>query len=155
TPCKAACSLGDVCSVNDIFLEVTAPGPAPDRDGHVQDVRVRALLDRQLTNPGALLGQGSLLTPYDVNKPRGSGCWVSFTPPPQELPQDKVSPDARIVLHFSEPMDPTTVDGLENLQLIRGDSRTEPTSSTIVVARVAPSLDLRDFTLRPELPLAH
>jgi hypothetical protein len=155
TPCRAAPVEGDICSVAGTFLEVRRLAGAPDVESRVRGVKLRALLDEPLRSPSALLGQGELLTRFDDQKPVESGCWVSFTPPPRDLPQDEVAPEAQIVVRFTEPMDPDSVTALESLLLVRGDNSIQPSASTLVVGEVSASSDLRRFTLKPTLPLRH
>src|SRR5262249_53439610 len=73
---------------------------------------------------------------------------------PRTPPADGVSNDAEAIARFSEPMDPSSVDPFETFRLIRGDAGTEIQPTNLVIGQVVPSADLREFTLRPLLPLA-
>src|SRR6185503_13101350 len=87
--------------------------------------------------------------------PVDTGCWISFSPPPQELPQTGVSPEAQIVVRFTEPMDPASISSLESLLLVRGDAAVLPAADSIVIGKIGAAADLRRFTLTPTLPLRH
>jgi len=153
TPCKGAPEAGDICSVGQNFLEVLVQGPPPDSQERVVDLRVRALQDAPVGSATELLGTGELLTSFDDQKPVDTGCWVAFSPPPRQLPQTGVSPEAQVVVRFSEPMDPTSVTALESLLLVRGDVAVVPAADSIVIGKFGAAADLRRFTLTPTLPL--
>ncbi|MSR60814.1 MAG: hypothetical protein EXS08_00010 [Planctomycetes bacterium] len=153
TPCKGAPEVGDICSVGQNFLEVLVAGPPPDAQDRVLDVRVRVLQDEPVGSASVLLGTGELLTRFDDQKPVDTGCWIAFSPPPQQLPQRGVAPEAQIVVRFTEPMDPNSINALESLLLVRGDVAVVPAADSIVIGAFGASADLRRFTLTPTLPL--
>ena len=159
TVCQDAPAVGDVININGFFLEVTADGATPDVAGDVPLLAVTSASEVPLAS--SLQGSGLFLSPYDPNLAVDGTCWVTFTPPPGTFPNGDISPTAQISVRFSEPMDPSTVAGMDDFLVVRTadpDPLTEdnqPAPSEIVVGTVTPSSDLLNFAFAPSLPLTH
>ncbi|MEQ1892705.1 MAG: Ig-like domain-containing protein, partial [Planctomycetota bacterium] len=154
TPCRRALAEGDVLSVGAFLLEPVEPSLEPDSEGRLVSARLRLLNEEPLSNGGALLGGGLFQTTFSVSSLVPTGCWISLSPPAGSPPTDDVAPESQIVLRFSEPMDPGSVDPFGTLRLARGRGNDPVRPSTIVVANAIGSPDLRTFRLSPLLPLA-
>lgn len=156
TICRKAPAEGDVLQVGARFVQVrraaTAPNPAT---GAVRDVAVRVIDNLPLPDPSLLLGGGSYATTYDPAAAVEGGCWITVEPPPGIFPSRAVSPEARLVVRFSEPMDPSTLGAFDELQLLKGRPPLTATATNSVVATVSSSGDLREHVLAPLLPLEH
>jgi hypothetical protein len=120
----------------------------------VHDVRVRILQDTPVANARELLGNGELLTRFNDQKPVNTGCWVTFTPPPELLPRTTSRPRAdRRALHRAH--GPGRDHRAREPAPRPRRRRVVPAADTIVVGQVGASPDLRRFTLTPTLPLSH
>ncbi len=154
TVCQAQPRTSDIFEVGTLLLEVTSSAGSPNGQGIVNDVRVRNLSVRPLLQPSSLVGAALFRTPQRIGNQVPDGCWVRFTPDPNHLPNDEVSPFAQVRLRFSKPMDPDTFD-LDSFQIIRGPFGTTPDGRSLVIGRIVAGLDQRDFTFSPLLPLTH
>ncbi len=152
--CQADPRTNDIFEVGNLLLEVTSPAAFPGVQGTVNGVRVRNLSARPLFQPSSLLGAGLYRTPQRIGSLVPDGCWLRFTPDPNHLPNDEVSPLAQVHLRFSKPMDPDSFD-LDSFQIIRGPLGTSPDARSIVIGAIVAGLDQRDFTFSPLLPLTH
>ncbi|NOT32085.1 MAG: Ig-like domain-containing protein [Planctomycetes bacterium] len=155
TVCRGAPVPGDVISVGGIFLEVTEQNADPDLDGRVQDVRARSLSDQPLGSGTNLLGNALFQSTFELADPAPRGCWVTFSPQPTTLPATGVSPEAEILVRFSEPMDPSSISPFDNFYLVTADSNTPVNSGNLVVGRHRPSDDLKEFSFDPTLSISH
>jgi len=159
TLCQTRPEVGDIITINGSFVEVTQLGAPPDTSGSVSDVRIRLLSDNPVPLPQVLLGGGVFLSTFDPAVPVPTGCWVSFTPPPTIFPAIDVPPDAQVLVRFTEPMDPQSVTPFDTFLVNRGaapfDPDIEPEPLEIVVGKVTPSSDLKDYTFTPALPMNH
>lgn len=154
--CRLAPAPRDGLSAGDAFLEVLDPA-VPDRSGRIRKLHVRPALP--IADPAVLLGNGQLLAAFDpARAPRlQTACWLRFLPQ-APTPSTGVSTTAQVSARFSEPMDPTGLESLDNFLIVRGaavpgGSSANPTS--IVVGDVLSSSALDAFTFAPLLPLAH
>ena len=156
TPCRAAPILGDVLQAGQYFLTVAAPGAEPDEvTGVVRDVHCGLVGESPVPSTAALLGDGQFHRAFSPDSTLDLACWVKFTPPAKEFPARGVSPDAKAVLRFSEPMNPDAVRPYDSMLLIRGDSSQAPTASNITVGSLVASIELTEYTFNPLLPLDH
>jgi hypothetical protein len=155
TVCRAAPAPGDVISIGEVFLEVVQQSAAPDLDGQVQGLRVRSLSDRPLGSSVSLIGNARFLSLFQPSAAVPTGCWISFAPPPSALPSLGVSTDSRVIVRFSEPMDPSSISPFDNLYMVRGDSNTQVVATNLIVGELSVSTDLKEFTFLPTLPLPH
>lgn len=155
TVCRRALAPGDVLSLGSYQLEPVEPSNEPDSEGRVENARVRLLNDEPLTGGGALLGSGLFQATYANSGAFPSGCWISFSPPAGEPPTSGIAPESQVLLRFSEPMDPGSLDPFDTARLGRGGGADPILPSSIVVSDVVASPDLRQFRVRPLLPLAY
>ena len=155
TVCQAAPRVEDVLLVAQThFLEVTAPGTYDPGSGTVTDLHVH-LLGAHPVDPAALLGHARHLVRYDPTSPVDLGCWIGLRPHPRDVPLDEVSPDAKVIVRFSEPIAGRSVRPYDSFRVVRGDSSGTPTAVDYVVGDITPSRHHRQFTFHPTLPLAH
>ncbi len=155
TVCRGAPGQGDVISVGGFFLEVEQQNAEPDIDGRVLDIQVRSLSDQPLGSGANLLGNALFQSTFELSDPAPRGCWVTFSPQPTTLPTTGVAPETKILVRFSEPMDPTSISPFDDFYVVTGDSNTPVNSSNLVVGRLTTSDDLKDFTFNPILPVKH
>ncbi len=157
TPCRAALRVADVLDLGGEVLEVLENSTAPDASNTVAGVRGRRLAAVPLGEPAALLGTGRLLTPYPSVRLVEPACWLSFAPPPREPPGHGVSPESRVSVRFSEPMDPASFRAFDTWRVIRGStgSTTQIFATDLVVGDVSASEDLQVFSFQPRLPFAN
>lgn len=163
---------GDVIAQSGVFAEVIQ-SPIPVQDGVVKDLKVRLVLypvDWDLpgkAGPGewvtSAVGDAEFRAAFDpVDDAGRQGCFLRVEPRPEGYPDHPVaglSPSSLLALQFSEPMDPASLTAFDSLTLTRqpanpGNDPPLPTSA-YVVGSVGQSLDLRDFSFVPDLPLAH
>ena len=148
-PCAEAVKIGDVLRLPGVFAEATSPS-APPTVGLVSDVRVHLLAGDPIDfNPGS----AQVLSTFDKAGGDFSDCFMTFSPLATNLPSGGVSPDAHLVVRFSEPMDPATVRPFDSFTLTRLSSN--PGINGYVVGDISPSADLKEFRFIPSLPLAH
>lgn len=99
------------------------------------------------------LGAAQLLTAFDPQNDVPE-CFVRFSPNPSDPPNTGVSKDARVIVRFSEPMDPAHLGPFDTMTLTRKPiDDTSLTNFDYVVGRAVPSADLREFSFVPVLPL--
>ena len=147
--CSKALLEGDVIRLPGVFAEVTVPSASPAL-GQIADIRVR-LLAGEATD--FITGPAEVLAPFDGAGGSISDCFISFSPLAASLPSSSVSPDAQMVVRFSEPMDPSTVTPFDNFTVTR--TTVNPGINGYVVGDVSASADLKEFRFVPSLPLAH
>ncbi|MEW6074445.1 MAG: Ig-like domain-containing protein [Planctomycetota bacterium] len=159
TACMTAPREGDILALGGgYFLEVREDGVDPDPiTGQVGSVRVHLLVGDDVTNLNAFLGLGIYMASFGEGATVDDSCWVTFTPLPTSLPGYPVvvSPDAQMMVRFSEPMDPDSVSPFDTIFVVRGDSSTVRTASNIVVGSTQASTNLKDFNFTGLLPFAH
>jgi hypothetical protein len=155
TPCRRALSPGDVLTVGQFLLEPVELSSEPDTSGLLQNARLRLLNEAPLASGGALLGNGLFQTTFSLSSSVPVGCWLTLSPPAGAPPTSDAAPESQIVLRFSEPMDPGSVDPFGSMRLARGAGSEPVRPNTIVVADALGSPDLRTFRLSPLLPLAY
>lgn len=99
------------------------------------------------------LGDAQIQTPYDSISDVPD-CFVRFSPSAGSPPTDEISKNAQVLIRFSEPMDPESMRGFDNMTVTRVDIEDEDIlPSDFVVGSVQPSADLREFSFVPSLPL--
>jgi hypothetical protein len=154
SPCRRAPRPGAALEGGFGLCEVLLAAPPPDAEGRVRDVLVRRLgLDSG--EPGELVGNARFLSRHDGDEATPAACWVSFSPPALELPATGVSPDAALVVRFSEALDPAAASPFDQLRIVRGPPGTTATPRSLVVATLAARDGQSRFALRPSLPLTH
>jgi hypothetical protein len=155
TACQAAPQLEEVfLAAQTRFLEVTSPGHFDPTTGTVTGLGVHLLNHHPTTAPD-LLGHARHLIPFDPAIPVERGCWIGLRPHPREVPLDEVSPDACVIVRFSEPIARRSVRPFDSFRLVRGDSSTTPTATDLVIGEITSSRHHREFTFHPALPFAH
>jgi hypothetical protein len=156
TPCRAGPRAGDVFALGGVLYEVVTAAPEPDSEGRVTGVRVLSVARDDPTVAGALLGMGTLHTPY-----RGitldPACWVTFVPAAEAPPSAGLSTRTRVTVRFSEPMDPQFFFAFDNFRLLRGRAgiETPVRASDLVIADVRFDAGLQEIELEPRFPLAN
>ena len=154
TPCRQAPQTGDLITAGSLFLRCAATAAFPDGEGVVEDLRVE-VLGEPPSSPALLSGGGSYRPVYRPGSGVPGACWLTFSPEARIPPGTDLSPSLQATLRFSEPMDPSSVTGLERFRLVRGAPGTPAEPDNVVVASVSPSADLREFLYTPLVPLAH
>lgn len=148
-PCASALAAGDVLQLPGVFAEATLPSSPPDT-GLISDARVRLLSGDPIDfHPGT----AQVLSTFDKAAGDQSNCFMSFSPLPGAMPNGEVSPDAQVVLRFSEPMDPASLQPFDTFTVTNSPSSFGITN--FIVGEVLPSSDLKEFRFVPNLPLAH
>lgn len=146
---------GDVIDANGTLLEVSAPGGVSS--GLVSGLSVRLPLGETLADAGDLIGSGSFQTAWRQELTTANpACFVRFSPTPGVAPAGKVPSNAKILVRFSEPMDPGSFSAFDNFSVrdvTLGDSNSP--FRELVLGRVTQSGDLLDYSFEPTLPFAH
>ena len=154
-PCNGAPRRGDVIVSGSNLIEVPEDGAPPDASGLTRDVRLRSLSSTPLSEPGGLAGLGEMRTVFDPGRRVPPACWFAISPRPRVVPATGVSPSAQITLRFTDPMDPTSFKPYDSFMLVRGPTGTNVNARSLVVGEVTAASDLREFSFRQSLPLAH
>ncbi len=156
---------GDVIRTNGESLEVLDPGAVSA--GIVTGLRVRLLGEPEtdpLTGnlvfpaPAELLGQATFLTAFReaLLATIDTACFVRFAPEPAALPALNVPSNARVLVRFSEPVDPAGLSAFDTFTVSRvSEAATPDDFRDRVLGRVDVSGDLVEATFIPTLPLAH
>lgn len=153
TACRKTPERGDVVTVGDTALEVSATAVAPDGSGRTE-LTARVLNVRAPTR-GELIGVATYQNLYRSGLAVERGCWARFLPPPRQYPSTDVSSDARTVFRFSEPMDPASGRPFDSFLTVHGGESTPPDPFSLVVGRIQPSVDLRELAFVPSTSYAH
>ncbi|QDU68785.1 Ig-like domain-containing protein [Engelhardtia mirabilis] len=95
-------------------------------------------------------------------------CFVRFSPAAGQLPASQVSPNAKLIVRFSEPFDPVTARPFDTLYIARtatvdaslsetppGSLISAPTPSDLILGSVIPSPDFREARFSPTVPFEH
>ena len=147
--CAQAAAVGDVLRTASAFTEVTAVGTLSG--AALGGVRVRVLSE----DPSLFAtGPAEFLAPFEpgVDAP---DCFVRFNPPAGTLPSGDVSFAAEAIVQFSEPMDPASVLAFDTFRLRPQDTSGLSLVEQAVAATIESSADLREFRLKPSVPLSH
>ncbi len=152
---------GDVIDTGAVSLEATSA--ASVSAGIVSGLPVKltggaSLDDAELAAlQPELLGSGSFRTVWrETLSSTLAPCFVRFSPTPGVAPSSKVPSNAKIVVRFSEPMDPGSFSAFDSFSVrdVELVSSNSPFRE-LVLGRVTQSGDLLDFSYEPTLPLAH
>lgn len=150
---------GDVLDANGQFLEVLDPGAVSA--GVVSGLRVRVPGGTELSSlPAAasLLGTATFQTAFrsELLSIVETACFVRFSPEPAALPAFDVPSNARILLRFSEAVDPAGLSAFDTFTVSRvAEASTPDPFRDRVLGRVDVSGDLAEASFIPTLPLAH
>jgi hypothetical protein len=154
TPCRDAPRRGDTLELSGELYEVREQGGEPDSLGRVVNARILRLEEQPLGAPDALLGLARVLTPYRQDSTIHPACWVAFVPPPLAPPFEGIDSDTRVVVRFSEPMDPSSFRAFDSFRLVRGTDE-QVFGDDLVVGEVQGESNLQVFSFLPRLPLAN
>lgn len=141
---------GDVVKLpGGLFCEVVLQTAAPNL-GVIGDVNIRLLSgDAQDLHAGP----AQVLTTYGPDSVGLEPCFFSFSPLAGVLPSSQVTTDAQVVVRFSEPMDPASLQPFDSFTVTR--TQFLPGISDFVIGEVTASADLKEFRFVPRLPFAH
>ena len=132
-----------------VFSEVTLP-TAPPNFGLISDINLTLLSGNAADlHPGP----AQVLTTFSSASAGLEDCFFSFSPLAGTLPAGNVSPDSQIIVRFSEPMDPGSLQPFDTFTLTR--TQINPGITDFVVGEVQASSDLKEFRFVPSLPLTH
>lgn len=150
--CAVATKVGDVLQQANVFGEITEI--AVPVGSQIASVQYR-IVEPSTTFFSA--GQGTLSTVWDpasnLNK---QACFVRF-PSIATPPAAAVATDSAVILRFSEPMDPVSLNSFETMTVTSFDPSTTTANPErgFTVGRVTPSSDGQEFRLEPSLPFRH
>ncbi len=154
--CSARIKVGDVIQQPGVFAEVIQLTAAP-AGGTVTDVRYRIVYPEgaQLT-----AGPAQISTVWDpVLNFNQQNCFIGFTSvnPSSTTPGTGVSSDSRLIVRFSEPMDPASLTAFDNMPITRNDpdGATPPTARDYIVGSVIGSTDLKQYSFNPVINFQH
>jgi hypothetical protein len=107
-------------------------------------------------NPATFgIDTGIYRTPYDPAVGGLPDCFVRFSPDAAVKPNLDVSTNAAVVVTFSEPMDPTTVQAFDTFTVRYATAPNVNPLFRLVVGQVQASIDVREFSFQPSLPYRH
>jgi len=150
TTCATKPRIGDIIELSAHTLEVIQPG-GPPINGVVTGVQTRVLVG----DPATLISStGQYRTIWDSSTGALPECFFRFSPAAGTLPNLKVRPDADLIVSFSEPLDPASVQAFDTFKLEydKNPNGNNPLYKR-VVGNVQPSVNLLEFTFQPSLPL--
>ncbi len=166
TLCAQTPEVGDVISQNGVFAEVIQDAQVPTAGDLATDVRVRLVqFPPAWTGPEEWVtfgfGGAAYESAYDpADDGARQACFVRVLPRPTsypQLPTTGLEPASSVSIRFSEPMDPRSLTAFDSLTLTRTPAPTNGVFSAeqFVIGRVGQTVDLREFTFNPDLPLNH
>jgi hypothetical protein len=154
--CALRPKVGDVIQEPGVFAQVTQALNNPS-GGTVTEVHFRVV-----SPVGGTLSPGpaQFFTLWDPVENFGKeGCFVSYQPnvaPGGTGPGEGVSSDSRVIVRFSEPMDPTTITAFDNMPVLRSDPASgTPTARDYVIGDALPSADLKQYSFVPVINFKH
>ncbi len=150
--CSIPPAVGDLIRVGSLGLEVTQPGVVSQ--GVVSGLRISLpAAFEPIASSQDLIGQALFRTVWRDDLPLDlAPCFVRFTPEPSSAPVAGVSPNAQLVVEFSEAMDPASVRPFDTMVL---STEPVPQASDYVVGNILPSADLRTFRHAPSVGFNH
>jgi hypothetical protein len=148
--CAARPRAGDILELPAHTLQVTQAGAHPI-NGAVDGVAVELLVGDPLT---FFSSTGQYRTVWDPQGGAPPACFVRFSPAAGTAPDQDVRNDADVIVSFSEPMDPGSIQAFDTFTLTYG---VNPAGTNPIYARVSgnvrASTNLLDFAFEPVLPL--
>lgn len=145
--CAVDAEAGDVIQTSGNFAEVLSDQSL--NLGALLDVNVR-LLNGTTLSPGS----ADYLTVYnpvtDVSE-----CFVRFNPPAQTPPNTDVSVNSRVVVRFSEPMDPNSVLPFGTFTVQAMDTTNLSAFEVLTVGSIEASPDRSEFRFSPRTAWRH
>ncbi len=150
--CALPARPGDVLQLpNSLVAQVLTTGSLSG--ALVSGARVRILSGKQAQFGAGLSGQ--FKSTWDPALGVAPACFVRFNPLPGSAPNFDVSTSASVIVSFSEPMDPASVQALDSLTLAYEFPPNANPMWSNVIGRILPSQDLRDFQFQPAVFLRH
>ena len=146
--CERALRTRDVLSTPMTVAVVTADSASPV-GGAIPGVHVRVVAGPA---PSGVIALWEAVYRPAVDAGR-EACFVRFAPDPTSPPATGVHPEAVVFVRFSEPMDASSVSGLETFTIAPSAAPVGPRER--VAARAIGLLGSDQFALTPELPLDH
>jgi hypothetical protein len=146
--CAIEPAVGDVIKAgSQLQLEVVATGSLSS--GVVTGLQVRVPGTALPQSSGTLTGPGIFTTAWrNTLSSTLAPCFVRFSPDPATPPNLGVSPDAQVVLEFSEPIEPSTVRPFESM-FVRNTSGSVVNFRDFVVGDVLASTGIQLFRFQP------
>jgi hypothetical protein len=162
---SATCAMlpraGDLIALsNGVYLRLVLDGLPPS--GNTATSLICDLVDRVF--PGATVTEGAAAQyrqPWTASSDQTTrpACWVTVLPTPATLPATGLSTDSTFTVQFSEPINPSSVNSFDSLQVLYGFQVDPPAATPVIQSRVvglvSASADLTRFTFQPRLPLRH
>ena len=164
-PCAQQLVTGDVLRQGTVLARVVGPSTAPF-NGSISSIPVQLLTwpeafgDAPEEWPASQPASVEVLSAWDPIADAGKeGCFLDIFPTPANVNADPVAnlfTNSSFGLRFDEPMAAESIEAFETMRVTRKDP-TDPTFAAYdnVVGQVGGSLDLLEFRLIPNLPLAH
>ncbi len=148
--------VGDLLRQSANFIQVREVS-APQNGGIAQDLKVRLLLGDPADFGTSGVGPAQYLAVFDpvVDLVRPE-CFVLVSPDSAGFPVNPnvgISTASSFSLRFSEAMHENSMRAFDSLLLTRQEVASSGTD--YVVCRIQSSVNLKEFTLFPDLPLAH
>ncbi|MBL8804269.1 MAG: Ig-like domain-containing protein [Planctomycetes bacterium] len=157
---SAACALtprvGDIVALpTGVFLQVT-------QDGSSASGNTATNVNLQLVDTvgGTAVPEGSTAqyrqpwTGGGIGQTSPPECWVLVQPTPASPPFTGIATNSTFTVQFTEPVNPATMSGFDNFQLLYPNSPDGEIQSRVAGA-VSFSSDLTRFTFQPRIPLRH
>ena len=149
--CAVHPDIGDVIETANNYLIVVEPRYLTPSTATAMGVPVQIIAgDPALFS----VGLGQYLVAYDVDEDTPE-CFVRFTPEAGFVPSSNVSPEASLVMRFSEPMDPDSVLAFDNYVFRRDPTTAMSLLEEKIVSVVESSVDMMEFRSIPVTPLTH
>ncbi|MCK6449011.1 MAG: Ig-like domain-containing protein [Planctomycetes bacterium] len=148
TECAAALARRDALVFVDGTTLVATAASNPPSGGVITGVTMR-------------LVAGSIVTPspaqvhakWSSASTAPPACFVTITPPPQQLPARGVDPHATISATFNQPVDPASLGAFDTFSLVDADEASPV--RRYVVGTLATSVSGTEVVFTPSAPLAH
>ncbi len=148
--CAVPGKVGDVLRIQDRVAVLLEPGMLSG--ALVNGARVVVVAGPSTALP---TGAGEMVWQWNPAQGAPSECFARFSPAAGTLPSSNVSTSASVIMSFSEPMEPATVQALDRLSIDFGVPPNANPMWAKVIGEIAPALDLQEFPLQPAVPLRH
>ncbi len=151
--CAPQPRVGDAIRVSPTTVASVVQAGNPPVAGVISGVLVTLLRG----SPASFVpGPAQYEMPYDPTVAVPPACFVQFSPPPAVAPDQGVSPQATVRVRFDRMMDPRSVSGMDTFLITRVTNAAALWQfGNTITATVQVSPNLREYTLVPQLPLAH
>jgi hypothetical protein len=148
--CAMPARVGDVLEFPGFVLQVVSPGQLVGTT--VRSAVVIALAgDLEAFGPSF----GLFRTTWSPALGTEPECFLRFNPLPGTAPSTDVSTQASVLVSFSEPIDPASVQALDTLKLTYETPPVPDPLFESVIGRISPDPDLQTFQFVPLRPLRH